>query len=651
MSPRFHLCFGDFWIDRSDRVAGLAPAAASTFAIWGSCLLQLGALSFVITLPFVGGCAGSSAPQLPVQNANSVHSLLIAPVLQGEYFCDAAINNPNVQSEDDAALLCAALHKNGAGRIITTLDALGPVASPSGKYQLGYTLEIPVFRYFRKVGGQWTFDEASLSSNLTTIADVNRPVVIFLSSDHFVDSNVALASDLASNQTNLMWTRDGPLVSNQYFGNSIIAWTLDNQDAPVNTMRHEAFNAILDALCKLPTASQAKIAGVAVLGETSQLIPDLQSNPSFDVPMYESTDYSPVAVGEFRAWLSQRYGNIENLNMALDATFASFSAINPPSKDIHTEQLTTYFDHIDAAAAGRVAIYGWVYDKRGRDLSVSIYLDGKPAGVAETGLNRTDVTAADPSITNPNVGFRLMLDYRNIPYGVHTLDVLANIANELPLQLAHQNLLIEDRNQDAPPNIPYLTINAAPLSADAFVSGSLDGPAPQQSLFYNPLAQLWLEFRNEVVRSFVIRYSQMVENSCIPSEKIFLHQIVPSLYGSWNGELLAVDASLQLNRASNPGVTLYGGSAFGEAFLTMKRQLGWAQYSVGEMHPMVPLTPAEYLAMFELHRTNGAVFVAPYYMSTYTAPTAGLSGFLIDPDNSTYGSNLYYRAIQNVMSQ
>ena len=171
-------------------------------------------LVFIMQL-FISCGDGTSSPSrsgdTTSPSGGTSQSLLIAPFIEGQFHCDDAVNNRDVKSEDDAALLCASKGKNGAHRISAVLDELGSAVSPSGKYQLGYTLNVPVFRYFKKVDGRWIFDQESLSRNLTTITDVDRPVVIFLSADHFAVSNSALTADLASDLRNLMWTRAGPL--------------------------------------------------------------------------------------------------------------------------------------------------------------------------------------------------------------------------------------------------------------------------------------------------------------------------------------------------------------------------------------------------------------------------------------------------------
>jgi hypothetical protein len=87
----------------------------------------------------------------------------------------------------------------------------------------------------------------------------------------------------------------------------------------------------------------------------------------------------------------------------------------------------------------------------------------------------------------------------------------------------------------------------------------------------------------------------------------------------------------------------------------MRKLLGWARYSVSEMLPMVKLRSEEYLAMFEMHRTSGAAFVAPYF--TYIGPERLIwaenehERFRIAPDNPRQAPEAYLRAIQYVMKK
>ena len=611
------------------------------------------ALVLQLVLAACGG-NGFEQPSSPATPPAAVQSLVIAPMMSGTFFCDEAVGNLSVQNEDDAARLCASKGSTAGKRIESALAAIGPKVSASGEYKLGYTLIVPLFRYFKKVDGLWKLDTETLRANLATIGDVDRPVVVHLSSTHFTFSGMEFSRELAQDDRNLQWTREGPARPDDYFNVPIVAWTLADANAPVNVMRRHAMNGAIDALCTLPAAARDRIVGVSVLGETHDVFPSLVDGPTYSISTRQLTDLSPVMAHGFRAWLRSVYPSIEKLNADLGASFQSFEAITPPSRDIRSEVLNGYFDHMDSYAHGFVPVYGWIHDARGRDLRVRVLLDGKEVGNAGMGFSRTDATEAVSSIANPNVGFRYDLNYRDIAFGSHTVEVQVSIAGAAPLSVAKRVIVYIDRKLSAWVPIPALPNDALPMSSDPDLIGGVDGPAGGQvSLFYNPLAQLWLHFRNLVVRQYIDGFATIAAKSCIPREKVFSHQIAPELYGSWNSEILAVGASLENSASYTQGTTLYGGAALGGAFLDLKKRLGWKQYAVNEMHPITNLTDAQYAAMFDMHRTGGAVFVAPYFMEVPTHLPAGgdLARFNITPENPRFGSDRYYRAIKAAMAR
>jgi hypothetical protein len=516
---------------------------------------------------------------------------------------------------------------------------------------------VPLFRHFNKVNGNWEFNAEALRENLKTILDVDRPVVLYLSANHFIDAGQALCGELATDPVNLMWNRDGPMFPQKYFGNAVIAWTLTDYAAPVNRMRRQALMAAVEAIGDLPEPAQKRIVAVSILGEVHHMFAGFYDGPGFNSSPAAGTDYSPSAVSGFRTWLAQTYSEIAGLNRELRCDFVSFDAINPPSKDVNTEKLDNFFEHVDSHASGNIIVYGWLHDSLERDLTISVNIDGEMVGVAESGLSRTDVTDQLPAITRPNVGFRMNLDYRDIAPGIHSLEVLVSVGGMAPLLLAKQQLVIMNRDQKQPKPIKCVDHHARPIGSDSHLSGSLDGPLPAARVLYNPLARLWLIYRNQVVRNYIEYFAQIARRSGIPRDKIFSHQITPELTGSWNADLLAAEASKLPSSYYAQGTTLYGGAAFGSAFATMKSALGWGRYAVNEMHPMIRLSDDEYLAMFEMHRRNGAVFVAPYYM--YIGPSRSRPGkseythdrFRIASDNPHSGSDAYWHAIQNVMKQ
>lgn len=587
--------------------------------------------------------------------ASSQQTLVIAPFLSGQYFCAEACDDPAVGCDEDAALYCASRRSNGSGRIKAALDAIGPTVSPSGRYQLGYTLIVPLFRYFRKTNGHWKFDVHALKENLTTISDVDRPVVVYLSSNHFADSGKALCGELAQNPSNLMWNRAGPMRPDAYFDSAVIPWTLETEDAPVNALRRQAFSGAVSCICSLPDAARDRIVGISILGEVHQAYSNFFAGPGFSSPLAESTDYSPSSVARFRGWLAKRYVDVDRLNQELGSDFASFDAVDPPSRDINSEQLTTFFEHLDAHAAGQIAVNGWLRDSENRALAVEVYLDGQLRGAADYGLSRTDVTEAVPAFKNPNVGFRYQLDFRGIAPGIHTLEVLVDVGAAGRLLLARQPLVVADRTRERPPSVECPETYLASITSDGRLAGSLDEPKPWAAAHYNPLATLWTIYREQTVRDYIETFAKIAIEAGIPREKLFSHQVTPALIGSWNGDLLAVDSSKRPSEFYSPGTTLYGGAAFGPSFRAMKTKLGWNRYAVSEMHPMVRLDASDYPAMFEMHRESGAVYVAPYFMDLTPArlifPGNEHERFRIAPDNPRSGSDAYWEGIRAVMQQ
>ncbi|MEB0055547.1 beta-galactosidase [Variovorax sp. LG9.2] len=601
-----------------------------------------------IMLLVLTGCTKESGTN------DSSHSLLIAPHIDGANFCEAAVNNESIRNEEAAARFCGAKGETGASRISTALDKIGPKSSPSGQYMLGYTLSLPLMRYFKKVNSVWQLDAETLKANLKVITEVDRPVVVYLSANHFTDGGVELSNELARDQRNLMWTRKGPLVPDDYFNHPVVAWTLSDQTAPITLMRKQVFSAAVQAICELPEASRKKIAAIAVLGEAHDLFPNFVQGPSFGVKAYDTTDYSPIAVRGFQEWLTQKYGKIDKFNNDLGASFASFDGVMPPSKDIHTESLSSFFDHIDIYSAGKIPVYGWINDTKRRDLTVNVILDGKDLGMAKMGLSRTDVTDAVSAIKDPSIGFRFDLDFRKLEIGVHTLEIVLGVNGTAPKLLARRKLSFVDRIQSPTMDVAHRDTNAEPISSDPDLLGYLDGPVQNASAFYNPLAQLWLEYRNVIVRNYIEQFAVIAGNSCIPREKIFSHQITPALTGSWNGDLLAADASKMPDALFNPGTTLYGGAAFSEAFTRMKKELGWNRYSVNEMHPVVKLSPGQYRSMYEMHRNNNAVFLSPYFLSIIPSrlPSGSdLDRFRLSENNARYGSDGFLQSIKDAMGR
>jgi hypothetical protein len=337
----------------------------------------------------------------------------------------------------------------------------------------------------------------------------------------------------------------------------------------------------------------------------------------------------------------------------MGASFHRFEDIQPPSKDIRHDVLHNFFEHIDAFAAGTVAVQGWAFDPSGHTPHLSVYLDGRFRAEILANLNRPDVAEANKAVTSQNVGWRYDLDYRLEPVGVHTLEVFLE-ENGHKTRITRRGLTIVARDQSPSPVLPTAAVQADPADPKSPVLFCVDGPAPLTPLFYNPLARLWLEYRNQVVANYLASFAGIAGRSCLAPDLVFSHQILPELNSSWDRDLLAVEQSQRPTPIYHQGATLYGGAAYGPAFFDWVRDRGWTSYAVSELHPRFNRSVPEDEAMFEDHRAHGARFVAPYFMSITPARVApplgvGLNAMVIDPTNHVLGSDHLYDAIADIM--
>ena len=593
-----------------------------------------------------GLAAGCSRPAPPPS-----HTLLIAPHIQGIAFCPQAGDNPAVGDADQAAIYCAKVGSNAAATVNATLDALGPVFSPSHRYALGYILPLPLMRYFVKRDGTWQIDQKLLQNDLSLLRDVDRPAVLYFSANHFTDSGTALAKSLAADPRNLMWTSKGPLNDANYFAISITAWTIADDQAPVNVMRRQAFAAALEAVCKMDPAVRSRIAAVSLLGEVHQLYPDFTNGMGYG-DSYSVTDYSPVSVKGFRDWLKTRYGDVGAFNSAVGGHFHTFDEIAPPSRNVLNGGGDP-LQHLDASAAGTLAIYGWTHEPHHSPLKIDLYIDGVKVASAPSDLNRTDVPDADKSVDTPNVGYHFDYDYRALKPGVHELELTATSADGKLARFGWRPFTVASPTGGAVPALPAKRPVPPGVQTTEGLSLNIDGPKDGVKILANPLAGLWLDYRNFQVRRYYEQFAALTRGSCIPRDKIFDHEVSPQLNATWDAQLMAVSAAQSPDPLYSQGATLYGGAAFGDAFFRFKQAQGWSTYSAPELHPTFALSRGNMEAMFERHRQANARFVSPYYLyampARFVALDTKLHNFRITPDNTKFGSSTYYEAIRDLM--
>ena len=381
--------------------------------------------------------------------------LLLAPAIGGLNPClDMAAPSPGAPPPEAA---CAGTKGSAAGQVESILAALGPRHSPDGRLQVGYTLVVPLLNLFRPdaAAGGWRIDDEAVQRVARTVQGVDRPVVLYLFSSHFSEG-APIEPVLASDPANLAQTPQGPLPVDRYMGQPMYPWSVARLDNGITQRRDEAMRAVSGALCRLPAATRARLAGINLLGETHQLYPAFETGMGTDQP-YVVTDYSPTSRAGFAAALRQRFGTVAALNAYLGSSFADFAAVQLPSRDIRRERLDNFWQHIDDAAAGRVAVSGWVHDgaqPAGRASWVRIYLDGQWVGRVPARFERQDVAQVRPELGTSRLGWRYDLRFADLQQGRHRLDVALEGAGGGLQHLGTRHINVMGREQRPPVALP-----------------------------------------------------------------------------------------------------------------------------------------------------------------------------------------------------
>ncbi len=357
---------------------------------------------------------------------------------------------------------------------------------------------------------------------------------------------------------------------------------------------------------------------------------------------YQVSDYSATSITGFRRHLQSRYANIQSLNRELGSDFPSFDAITPPDKDIRREPLSHYHEHLDAYAAGKLPITGWVYapDTPSIAQAVKIYLDGKHIADAPVHLSRQDVRSAHPEFNTADLGWRHDLDYSRLSTGIHRVDVALAQPGRALIHLATRSISIMDQRQNTPVAVP-----AAPLPAmqpqPANIADFTDEPRDHASYYYNPLAREWQAFREAQVLQYLQFFNHIVGQSCLSDTPRYTHQIVPQFNPGWDNGKYAVKASLQPMKNLHTGISLYGETSYGRSFADWFKQSPRDYYGITELHPLRAMSVEELRGVLNQHRNNGARFLS-FFLETrwqeQRIPTAP-NLFSFDPDNPQHGSD------------
>jgi hypothetical protein len=542
---------------------------------------------------------------------------------------------------------------SAAQLVENTLSKFGPTIDPNGRFELGYTLHIPLLRLFKRENAEWVIDQSSVERIVRTLHDSNRPAVVYLFSTHF-GVNSPIETDLAGDPSNLAVTMAGPLSRDKYYDHDIFPWTFATTNNNLTRRRAQAIDAVVEEICRLPKSDRDKIRGITMLGELHHLFPNFQGGMGFQ-DKYLITDYSQASIADFRSFVEARYHWVFALNNSLGSTYKSFAEVDPPSKDIRTQPLTRFTEHIDSYAHGSVPIAGWLYVPTGAQRAqpwVRLYLDGEFVERLPANLSRQDVRDANPGFSTADVGWRFDLKFSDLPSGIHRVDVLFEERPDHWVNLGSRDISVMERNQATPRILPQKELPPA-VPPGLNLRWSMDYPVNLTSYYYNPLVPLWHEFRNSQVVNYLSYVDKRVRRSCLKDTKTYVHQLIPFPNPSWDFNKFAVDASLKPLGDIHLGVSLYGEATYGSSFFDWYSKSKHTSYGVTEFHPLRPLSLELARQMFEKHRTSNAQFLS-FFLKTQKMKEE-LSGaayqFAFDPDNPAFGSDQLHSTVKTLINE
>jgi len=550
---------------------------------------------------------------------------------------------------------CRGPHGSAAAQIRAALNRLG-TDSADNALELGYTLPLPLLRYVQWSGSDWQVRGAALDRVVRTLAQVGKPVVLYLFATHFEVHSDA-ERRLAQDPQNLAATPDGPLPLGQFMGERIYPWSVARQDNDITRVRRLVMDALVQRLCAAPDAA-AHLRAITLLGETHQLFPDFEAGMGFAAENYAVSDYSSASRAAFRAFLRQRYGSINRLNAHLQADFSGWDAIEPPARNIRSMRLAHFFEHIDSYAAGTLPVSGWVHVPDGAQqqrLQVAIYVDGKLHARVPVNKHRQDVLRARPDFAAPgyapDVGWRADIHYPALGTGLHRIDaVLHDGARPLGL-LATRRVAVMDRQQSTPRPPPAALARALPPlpALPAQVQFWVDSPPEQLALFHNPLARDWHDFRAQQVADYIRGFSAHLAQGCLAHVPRFSHQINPHPNPSWDADRYAADRSLRPLPGLALGVSLYGADSYAADLGRMLRRQRHSAYGITEFHPLVALDAARLRPVLAMHHQQGARFLSFFLETRSSAHTLVSNEFSFDPHNPAHGSDALYQAVRALL--
>lgn len=601
-------------------------------------VLAIAGLGLLLSLT---ACPGATQPPL-----------LLAPMIHGIELCSLPVDGAAPSSENELAASCLESVRSAATIIESALAGVGPAISANGRFEVGYTMPVPLLRLLVPAETGWRVDRRAVDRLALTVKETQRPVVLHLFSTHF-GIGAPIEEHLARDPVNLSASALGPMTKDRYYSIDVYPWTLASTDNAITRYRQLAIEQFLDAVCRLPASDRRKIRAVTLLGELHHFHADFERGMGVGGP-YTVSDYSPASVIGFRTFLAGRFGDIGTFNRAVGEDFKSFAEVDPPSKDVRRQPLTRLAEHIDSFAHGKLPLIGWAFDSsRGTagPTWIRIYRNGVLLARVPARYGRQDVLQARPSIGTADVGWRYDLDFTGLQPGVHRFDFFAERPGAVLARLGSRKVAIMGRDQSTP-EIPL--DDELPEASDAAgLDASIDHPQDQASAFYNPLVPLWHEFRNQQVVRYLAHFERLVRASCLGDLELYTHQIAPFVNPSWDTTKFAAEASLKDPGGLRLGISLYGEATYGRSFLDWLDSTKHRSYGITEFHPLRPMSADEVRQTFERHRQRGATFLSffldarPYGVREDSKRNI----FAIDPANPDFGSDKLHGAISTVVNE
>ncbi len=566
-------------------------------------------------------------------------------MIHGIELCAPAGEAP-ARTERELAADCRQSGSSAATIVESSLEALGSRVSTDGRYEVGYTMPVPLLGLFVQDASGWTLDERAVERLTATLRENPRPVILHLFSTHF-GTGAPLEAHLASDPANLAVSPLGPMPKDRYFGIDIFPWTLATSDNGITRYRRKAIEGVLESVCRLPAADRAKIRAVTLLGELHHFHADFERGMGLSGP-YVVSDYSGQSIEGFRAFLRQRFGTIDALNREVGERFTSFGEVEPPGMPGDPARPSR---HIDSAAHGRLPLAGWAFDPQRKDSGpvwIRIYRNWVQIARVPAGFGRQDVLQAMPSIGTADVGWRFDMEFNGLAPGEYRLDFIAERSAGALASLGTRRIIVSGTS----PSLPPPAVGQQPaLGNPAGLQGSIDHPADGARVIFNPLVPLWHEFRGQQVVDYLGVFERLLRASCLAETPLYTHQIAPFVNPGWDATKFAVDASLRKPGGLGLGISLYGEATYGTSFFDWLGTTSHRRYGVTEFHPLRAMSPEELAATIERHRSHGAVFVS-FFLDARPIESRDpelSNAFSLDPHNPRFGSDKLYEAMREVL--